>query len=165
MRLSIAIFTAALLSIWTLAQAGDEKAAEVATATEKSDKASGGDCLFSRTISSWNVVDDETLIIYAPTRKSPYLVKLWGPVFSLKSEFTLGIEDRDNDGRFCDYGRDAIIVRDPGGPERYNVRTVQRLDEAEAQALIEGAKEKKEKKKEPAVKMPEQSDVKSDKQN
>ncbi len=162
MRLSIAIFTSALLSIWTMAQAGDEKAAEVAVATEKADKASGGDCLFSRTISSWDVVDNETLIIYAPTRKNPYLVKLWSPAFGLKSEFSLGFEDGNNDGQFCDYGRDGIVVRGPGGPERYSLRTVSRIDEAEAKALVEG---KKQKKAEPAVKMPEQSDVKSDKQN
>lgn len=165
MRLSIPIFIAALLSIWAPAQADDEKAAEVAAATEKSDKASGGDCLFSRTISSWDVLDNETLIIYAPTRKNPYLVKLWSPAFGLRSEFTLGVEDRDNDGQFCDYGRDAIVVSAPGGPERYNIRTVQRIEETEAKALLEGAKQKKQKKVEPAVKMPEQSDVKSDKQN
>ena len=163
MRPSTAICFAVFLSIWTLAQADEDKAAEVATAASKPDEAKGGDCVFSRTISNWDSIDNETLIIYAPTRHDPYLVKLWTPVFGLKSEFAVGIQDGDNDGRFCDYGRDAIVVRSPAGPERYNVRSVHRLDEAQAKALMEDTKRKKQ--PEPAVPMPEQSDVKSDKQN
>jgi hypothetical protein len=169
MRRFIPIFTATLLSIWTCAQAGEDKAqagedqaAEIAAAASKPTEAKGGDCVFSRTISNWESLDNETLIIWAPTRHDPYLVKLWMPAFNLKSEFSLGVLDADNDGQLCDYGRDAIVVRSPGGPERYKIRTLQRLDEAQAQAMIDSRKHKKE--TEPAATMPEQSDVKSDKQ-
>jgi hypothetical protein len=168
MRRSIAILTATLLSFSTLAraagedQAGADKAAEIAAAASKPTQPKGGDCLFSRTISDWSSIDDETLIIYAPTRHDPYLVKLWAPVFGLRSEFAIGIQDANNDGQFCDYGRDSIVVRSPAGtPERYPVRTLTRLDEAQAKAMLDSRKEKK-KKEEPAVAMPEQSDVKSD---
>jgi hypothetical protein len=154
MRRFIPIFTATLLSIWTCAQAGEDKAqagedqaAEIAAAASKPTEAKGGDCVFSRTISNWESLDNETLIIWAPTRHDPYLVKLWMPAFNLKSEFSLGVLDAE---------------RSPGGPERYKIRTLQRLDEAQAQAMIDSRKHKKE--TEPAATMPEQSDVKSDKQ-
>ena len=163
MRRSMPILAATLLSIGALTQAGEDKAAEIAAAASKPSEPQGGDCVFARTIDDWNAVDNETLIIYAPTRHDPYLVKLWQPVFGLKSEFTLGIQDADNDGRLCDFSRDAIVVRSPAGtPERHTVRTLQRLDEAQAQALLESSKSK-EKKDEPAAAMPEQSDMKSDK--
>ena len=162
MRTSIPIIAAAMLSVCGLALADEDKAAEVAAEASKTSEAKGGDCLFARTINGWDSIDNETMIIWA-TRRDPYLVKLWTPVFGLKSEFSVGIQDGDNDGRFCDYGRDAIVVQEPGGPERYRVRTVQRLAEADAQAMIESRKQKGKKPEEPAVTMPEQSDVKSDK--
>jgi hypothetical protein len=174
MKRFIPILTATML-IWTLAhaagdkpQAGDDKgsadkAAEIAAAASMPTKAKGGDCIFSRTISNWDSLDDETLIIWAPSRHDPYLVKLWMPAFGLKSEFNVGILDADNDGQLCDYGRDAIVVSEPGGPQRYKIRTLQRLDEAQAQAMLDSHKRKKQ--PEPAATLPEQSDVKSDKQN
>lgn len=152
------ILAAALLSSAALALGADEQT-EGEPAAAKTERL-GGDCLFSRTISNWQVVDNETLIVSAPTRKSQYLVKLWHPVFGLKSEFTLGFQDGNNDGQFCDYGRDAIIVNGPAGAERYNIRSVRRLDEGEAQALLAQAKEKK---KPEGATLPEQSDMKSDK--
>jgi hypothetical protein len=163
MRRFIAILAATLLSTGTLAQAEQDEAAEIAAAAQKPSESKGGECVFARTIDNWNAIDDETLIIYAPTRHDPYLVKLWRPVFGLRSEFSLGIEDADNDGQLCDYSRDSIIVRSPAGiPESYKLRTMQRIDEAQAQALLESSKSKK-KNDEPATTMPEQSDVKSDK--
>lgn len=157
------IFAAILLSIGALAHAGEDQATEIAAAASKPSEPKGGDCVFSRTIYNWDAIDNETMIIWAPSRHDPYLVKLWAPVFGLKSEFSIGIQDADNDGRFCDYGRDAIVVESPAGtPERYSVRTLQRIDEAQAQAMLDSRKQKKQK-GEPAATLPEQSDVKSDK--
>lgn len=172
MRRSIPILAAAFLWIWTVAQAAEDKpadkapdkAAEIAAAASKPTEAKGGDCVFSRTINNWEAIDDETLIVWAPTRHHPYLVKLWTPAFGLRSEFSVGVQDANNDGQLCDYGRDAIVVRSPGGPERYKVRIVQRLDEAQANALIDARKHKKGETGESAT-MPEQSDVKSDKRD
>ena len=163
MRRSIPILAAALLSMSALANAGEDTAADIAAAAGKPTEPKGGDCVFARNIDNWNALDDETLIIYAPTRHQPYLVKLWTPVFGLKSEFDIGVQDADNDGQLCDYGRDSIVVRSPAGhPERYKVRTLTRLDEAQAQAMLDNSKHKKNKGGEPAA-LPEQSDVKSDK--
>lgn len=162
MRL-VPLLAAVLLSSGFSAYAGDEKPAEATPAAARPDRASGGDCMFSRTISSWQVLDNETLIIWAPTRKNPHVVKLWRPVFGLKSEFTLGFQDGNNDGQFCDYGRDAIVVDGPAGPERYSIRSIRRVEEAEAKELLAASREKK--KEQPAVAMPEQSDMKSDKKS
>jgi hypothetical protein len=163
MMRSIATLAATLLSIGTLAQAAQDQAAEIAAAAQKPSGSKGGECVFARTIDNWNAIDDETLILYAPTRHDPYLVKLWRPVFGLRSELSLAIEDADNDGQLCDYSRDSIIVRSPAGtPESYKLRTMRRIDEAQAQALLESSKSRK-KNDEPVATMPEQSDVKSDK--
>jgi hypothetical protein len=145
------------------ARPGEDKASEIVAAATKPSEPKGGDCVFARNIDDWNAIDDETLIIYAPTRHQPYLVKLWMPVFALRSEFTIGVQDADNDGQLCDYGRDSIIVRSPAGtPERYRVRSMTRLDEAQAKAMIDSSRQKKHK-DEPGATLPEQSDVKSDK--
>ncbi len=106
----------------------------------------GGDCIFSRTIDSWTVLDNETLLIYAPSRKSPYLVKLFRPEYSLKSEFQLGFLDRDNDGQICDVSRDAIVLQGLGRgfANRIPIRSVQRINEAEANELIAKSKVKPE---------------------
>lgn len=125
-------------------------------------KPHGGDCIFSRTIDDWTVVDNETLIVWAPNHRTPYEVKLFFPEFGLKSALTLGFLDRDNDGLICDVGRDAVIVRGvPGMPDRVPLRTVQRIDIAQANQLIAKSKIKPE--PSPAAAGVEQSDMKSDK--
>ena len=111
----------------------------------------GGDCIFSRTIDSWTVLDNETLLIYAPSRKTPYLVKLFRPEYSLKSEFQLGFLDRDSDGQICDVSRDAIVLPGLGRgfANRIPIRSVQRIDQAQATELIAKSKVKPE--RNPAV--------------
>ena len=123
----------------------------------------GGDCMFSRTIDSWTVLNNDTLLVYAPSRKNPYLVKLFRPDYALKSEFQLGFVDRNNDGQICDVGRDAIVLTGFGSgyANRIPIWSVERISEAEANQLIAQAKVKPEPK--PAVVAPEPSDMKSDK--
>ena len=121
----------------------------------------GGDCVFSSTINGWRVLDDETLIVWGPTHKRPYLVKLWRPAQGLKFENQIGFYDKNSDGQFCDYGGDSIVINDMV-PDRILVSSVRRIDEAEAKWLTEASKEKGGKDHE--VKMPEQSDMKSDKE-
>lgn len=159
-RLTLVSAIAVLLAGWTVSQA-----AETNTATDSAAEAAkpkrGGDCIFSRTISGWRVLDDKTMIVYGPTHKRPYEVKLWRPAQGLKFENQLGFLDKNSDGQFCDYGGDAIIISDMV-PDRIPVSSVRRIDEAEATQLIDASKDQGG--KEHAVKMPEQSDMKSDKQ-
>jgi hypothetical protein len=121
-----------------------------------------GDCIFTRTIDGWTVLDDQSLIVYAPTHSTPYLVKLWRPEFDLKWANTLGFVDRDNNGMICDGGPDSILLRDfgRGFSNRVPVNSVQRLNQDQAKELIAKSKAKPES---PAPVMPDQSDMKSDK--
>jgi len=159
-RLIWASGIAVLLAGWTVSQAAESKAES--DATEKAaQKERGGDCIFSRTISGWRVLDDETMLVWGPTRKRPYEVKLWRPAQGLKFENQIGFLDRNSDGQFCDYGGDSIVTTDMV-PDRILVSSVRRIEEAEANRLTEAAKDKGGKEHE--VKMPEQSDMKSDKE-
>lgn len=151
------ILTALLLSLDVTAAAARSNQ----NAASAEPKPHGGDCMFSRTIEDWTVVDDQTLIVWAPDRRSPYEVKLFSPGFGLKSAWTIGFLDKDNNGLICDYGRDSVIVRGaPGMPDRIPLRSVQRIDVAQADQLIAKAKVKPE--PNPAASV-EQSDMKSDK--
>jgi hypothetical protein len=159
-RLTLVSAIAVLLAGWTVSQAAETTAATDAAAEAAKPKR-GGDCIFSRTISGWRVLDDKTMIVYGPTHNRPYEVKLWRPSQGLKFENQLGFLDKNSDGQFCDYGGDAIITSDMVA-DRIPVSSVRRIDEAEAKQLIDASKDKVGKEHE--VKMPEQSDMKSDKQ-
>lgn len=159
-RLILAFGIAILATGWTVSQADETKAENVAAASTPK-QGRGGDCIFSRTISGWRVLDDETMLVWGPTRKRPYEVKLWHRAQGLKFENQIGFLDRNSDGQFCDYGGDSIVTTDMV-PDRIPVRSVRRIDEAEANRLTEASKEKGGKDHE--VKMPEQSDMKSDKE-
>lgn len=159
-RLTLVSAIAVLLAGWSVSQAAETNAA-TDTAAKAATPKRGGDCIFSRTISGWRVLDDKTMIVYGPTHKRPYEVKLWRPAQGLKFENQLGFLDKNSDGQFCDYGGDAIIISDMVA-DRIPVSSVRRIDEAEATQLIDASKDKVG--KEHAVKMPEQSDMKSDKQ-
>lgn len=135
-------------------------ASAASTSTSES-KPRHGDCIFTRMIDGWTVLDDQSLIVYAPTHNTPYLVKLWRPQFDLKWANTLGFVDRDNNGMICDGGPDSILLRQFGSfPDRVPVNSVQRIDKDRAKELIAKSKVKPES---PAVVMPDQSDMKSDK--
>lgn len=119
----------------------------------KQQKSKGDGCVFSRNITDWQVIDNRTLAVWAPTRKTPYIVELAFPATGLKFEHSLGFEDRNSDGRFCDYGGDAAVS------DRIPVRSVRRVDAEEVKLLLAEAQKPKEK---PQATLPEQADMKSD---
>jgi hypothetical protein len=167
-RITTAV-SALLLSLNALAGSTPDQSGQANSTSDQSGQTNlqsrphGGDCIFTRTIDSWTVLDNDTLLIYAPSRKSPYLVKLFRPEYALKSEFQLGFLDRDNDGQICDASRDAIVMTGfgRGFANRIPIWSVQRINEAEANELIAKSKVKPE--HNPAVVTPEPSDMKSDK--
>lgn len=134
--------------------------AEEASDAKKEPPASGRDtCVFSRTINDWHVIDNRTLAVWAPSRKTPYIVTLTRPAIGLKFEQSLGFEDHNNDGQFCEYGGDSIVI---GGtvPDRVTIASIRRVEADEVKRLIAEADKPKEK---PKAAMPEQSDMKSEK--
>jgi hypothetical protein len=159
MKCSTPVFAVVFLSLSALAF-GAEGGTETKADASKDKPAKPRDaCVFSRTINDWTVIDNKTLAVWAPSRKTPYIVTLTRPATGIKFEQSLGFEDRNNDGQFCDYGGDALII---GGaiPDRITIASVRRVEPDEANRLIAEAKKPKE---QPKATLPEPSDMKSDK--
>ena len=102
------------------------------------------DCVFFRTMRDWSAVDRERLILYGMGRTT-YLATLSFPSTELPFDYTLGFQDRDNDGRICG-GFDSIITRD-GIPDRITIASVKRIDEKDAKAFLEAVHPKRHKAK------------------
>jgi hypothetical protein len=67
------------------------------------------DCIVVRSIDDWKVLDSQTLVIYAPTRQTAYLVELLSSCDPLRNAEVIGIESRQG-GRLCSLAGDALIV-------------------------------------------------------
>jgi Family of unknown function (DUF6491) len=129
------------------------------TEAKKPPRSSG--CVFSNIINHWQVIDNRTLAVWAPSRKTPYVVTLTRPATSLRFENSIGFEDHNRDGSFCDYGGDSIIV--PGGvSDRITVMEIRRVEPDEIQRLIAESKEAREK---PKAVLPQPEDMKSEKKD
>jgi hypothetical protein len=109
------------------------------------------DCLFFRTLDDWSPIDRERLLIYGPGRV-PYLATLSFPSNDLTWDYAVGFQDRDNDGRLCGHGFDAILFRD-GIPDRITLASLQRIEKADAEKLLDAANPKRKARK--AVQVPE----------
>jgi hypothetical protein len=89
-------------------------------------------CIFTANLSDWVVLDESTLIVYAPVRKDAYLVKLFAPVIGLDFHETLGFEDTAHNGELCAGGE--LIVRG-GSPRRTGITAVRALSPQQAKDL------------------------------
>ena len=91
------------------------------------------DCILSRTIRDFTTLDERNLILDAPGSRA-YHVVLATPSFSLESEYTIGLIDRDGDGRICPYGRDRVLIDGPLR-EQVSIRSIEQITEDEVEAL------------------------------
>ena len=105
----------------------------------------GNDCVFSRSINSWTILDDKSLILYAPTKKKPYYVKLNMRSFELKFAHAIGIYSKF-DNRFCPYGGNALFI----DGTKYSISAIKKIDEEMAKRLIAHTKQKESEKTEGA---------------
>jgi hypothetical protein len=92
-------------------------------------------CFWTRLVYDWVALDDSTLLVSVPNDRSPYLVKLLGPVPGLAARepliFSTG---RDGSELFCSRNHPFIIA--PGRNRwRQPVVAVRRLTPAMAQQL------------------------------
>lgn len=92
---------------------------------------SGNDCFRANSISNFEILDRENLVVFAPSRRSPYWVKVAGFCQELRYAHEIGFDSRD--GRICSYGGDAIVTDD----SRCSILSIHRLDEAMYVALKE----------------------------
>ena len=102
-------------------------AGQVHAADPPSSKGVGADCVFSRTVHDWEALDDHHMVIWG-VGKTPYLVKLTRPLFSLRFSHTLAFVDGDRDGRICAFGRDAIATDQSGPPDKSSILSIARLE-------------------------------------
>ena len=98
------------------------------------------DCLFFRTLDDWTPIDRERLLIYGPGRV-PYLATLSFPSSDLQYDYAIGFQDSDHDGRLCS-GFDSILLRS-GIPDRISIRSLQRLEKADAKAFLDAVNPKR----------------------
>lgn len=99
---------AALLVVALVGLAGCSSAPPHAPQTAVRDE-----CIFLRSLDSWQALDDWSLVVWTAAGRTPYLVTLLRPAPSLRSAFTIGFEDANGDGMICSYGRDALLLDDP----------------------------------------------------
>ena len=96
-------------------------------------------CIFTVNLYDWTVLDDKTLIVYAPVHKEPYLVKLFAPVFDLSFHETLGFEGVEHNGQLCK--GDYVLVRGDM-PQRMPISSIRSLTPDQAKQLIADSKQK-----------------------
>jgi hypothetical protein len=94
-------------------------------------------CIFTVNLNDWTVIDNSTLIVYAPLRKDPYLVKLFEPIFDLQFRESLGFEDIEHNGQLC---KDDYVVARGDSPRRTPIIAVRALTPDQARQIIAAAK-------------------------
>lgn len=95
-------------------------------------------CIFTVNLNDWTVLDDSTLIVYAPMRKDPYLVKLFEPIYDLQFRESLGFEDIEHNGQLC---KDDYVVARGDIPRRTPITAVRALTPDQAKRLIAASKQ------------------------
>lgn len=126
--------TTALLAVAAFLSVGSAYAADTGKDRE---------CLFSSQPQSWRVLDQQQLIIWGPSQKDAYLVKLFAPVQDLRFTETLAFIDDDHNGMICGDGGDKIAV--PGSKVSSFptiITSMRKVDDAELLALGEKYKMK-----------------------
>jgi len=93
-------------------------------------------CIFMSEVFDWVVIDPSTLIVYAPTRKEAYLLKLFEPEPELNFKERVGFEDSDHDGMLCGNGGDYLVLRDDIAPRRVPIVAFRKLTSGEAGQLL-----------------------------
>jgi hypothetical protein len=125
------ILTAVLASI--VSSAG-------ATAATKPDVTTGkktNECVFIRSVSNYQPIDRDKVVIWGPARRDAYLAELTMPLFNLKGSWHIAVVDHDHDGRLCGFSSDKISVRDGSIHESASIKAMTKLTEAELATLEE----------------------------
>jgi hypothetical protein len=97
-------------------------------------------CFWVRDVRHWDVIDQWTLIVYAPMTQDVYLVKLFQPIPDLSFHVGLGFDDAERTGRICSID-DYVIVGKPF-PLRVPISAVRALTAEQVKQLKSPAKGK-----------------------
>jgi hypothetical protein len=94
--------------------------------------AARSDCISTRTIRDYRVLDDANLVVTAQANRR-YHVSLSRRALGLRSSWKIGF--RSASGRVCG-GFDDIIVDDGFGPERIRIASITQLTPEDYEALL-----------------------------
>jgi hypothetical protein len=94
--------------------------------------AGSSDCISTRTIRDYRVLDDANLVVTAQASRQ-YHVTLSRRAPGLRSSWKIGF--RSTSGRICG-GFDDILVDDGFGPERIRIASIAQLTPEEYEALL-----------------------------
>jgi hypothetical protein len=107
-------------------------------------------CFYAREVGNWDVLNREYLIVYAPSKSRPYLVRFSPPSFDVRSASTIGFDGRD---RICGKTGERLVVGRSRGMG-YMIMDVWRLDGVTVDRLLEKKKTRETGEVEPAAESP-----------
>ena len=123
-QLFIFIFSSALVAC--------SSGSEPSLGDEPQAVAGRSDCISTRTIRDYRVLDDANLVVTAQANRK-YHVTLSRRAIGLRSSWKIGF--RSASGRVCG-GFDDILVDDGFGPERIRIASIAQLTPEEYEALL-----------------------------
>lgn len=91
------------------------------------------DCFFARNMRDFRVLDNRTLVVWASSRRCPYVVELARPCGGIRFANTIAFDSRDS--YVCSYGGDAVLTRQGGGPDRCAIVNVRRISAQQLEGL------------------------------
>jgi Family of unknown function (DUF6491) len=94
------------------------------------------ECLFMSVTNDWATVDDQRFLIYGPGKRYAFLAQLALPTADLRYGLQLKLIDGDRNGRICGFSSDAVEFENTSMPGRILIRSIQRIERAEANALL-----------------------------
>jgi hypothetical protein len=84
----------------------------------------GNDCFWAGSIHDWRAISDQSIVVWSPSKRCPYLVEFPMRCIGIRFAEEIGFSDRD--GRICPFGGDAVIVPGPAGG-RCTIASIRRL--------------------------------------
>ena len=123
---------------------------EASTVPKKSGPSSSTeDCMFSTFVDDWAPADKETFILYGPGRHDAFLGRLAMPAIDMNLSLRMAVIDDDRNGRICGQSLDSVTFPDPIIPGKIFIKSLRKITEEEAEALIAESKKPKESAKDP----------------
>ncbi|MCJ7556096.1 MAG: DUF6491 family protein [Gammaproteobacteria bacterium] len=90
-------------------------------------------CLFARTINNFEVLDDNQLIVWAPNRRSPYKIEIFGGCLNLRLANMIAFNTQ---GMLCGYAGERLLYEDMGQKRACVVGSVSQLSVQEMNTLL-----------------------------
>lgn len=88
-------------------------------------RSKGNDCFQRGNVRDFKSLDRKRLVVFAPSRKHPYLVEVSPTCIGLKFSETIAFQSRDS--RICPFGGDDLLVE----RSRCSIVSISRLDSIE----------------------------------